>query len=447
MGGIGMSGLAELLLRMGHQVSGSDLSHNENIQKLESLGVGFFNEHSGENVAQFLPDVLVYSSAIRADNPERAWAVNNKIPVIQRAEMLAEIMRYKRGVAIAGSHGKTTTTAMCSWLLKENAFDPTVVIGGRFDSIGSNVSLGKGAWIIAESDESDGTLLRLAPEYSILTNVDQEHLDHYGSFEKLKETFSIFLNKIPFYGKAIVCSDDPHIRELTSQFNKPMLSYGFEKEHKPDFLIEIIELAKESRWNIALAKENYERKLGPFLLNYPGRHNVLNATAAIALATELGLKADNLYKALESFAGVQRRFQRHGTWNKYNIIEDYAHHPKEIKNIIEAVSLSDGKKPVVLFQPHRYSRMRDLWPDFTSCFDEAREVFSLPVYRASEKEEDWQKDFSSERFAQATNIKNTYAESFSELLQLLKSRSSDSETLLILGAGDIGRQMLKRMGL
>lgn len=455
IGGIGMSGLAEILCRSGHSVSGSDISESESVELLRSLGARVQIGHSDEILKENKPDVLVYSTAVPHENPELQFARAEKIPIIRRAEMLGELMRLRRGVAIAGSHGKTTTTGLASLILREAGLDPTVVIGGRFNAIGSNAKWGEGQWLVAEADESDGSFLRLTPELAVVTNIDKEHLNHYGTFEKTLQAFEEFLDRLPFYGRAILCSDCPNVREVLKGVRKPFYTYGFDKDHSPDFWVEMLSNGAEPRFQMHRlqgsrnpeGESSYERWV-EIQLSVPGKHNVMNASASAILARELEVPDDVIVRAVQSFKGVQRRFEKRGTWAGGDLIEDYAHHPTEIKATIEACRAAYPEAPLIIFQPHRFSRTRELWEEFGTCFAGAEHVWTLPIYAASEARELWTEKFDGLYFTR--NIHNTEADfgvDFSEtkksLLEWAEKHStrlgSRTRPLLILGAGDISK--------
>lgn len=440
IGGIGMSGLAEILCRSGHFVTGSDLNASDATARLEGLGATVQIGHGREILDKHRPDVVVYSTAVPRENPELQFARDNKVPVIRRAEMLGELMRLRRGIAVAGSHGKTTTTGLLSLVLSEAGLDPAVVIGGRFDAIGANAQWGEGPWLVAEADESDGSFNRLTPEMAIVTNIDKEHLNHYGSFEATLKAFEDFLDRLPFYGKAVLCSDCANVRGLLPGLNKSYVTYGFDAEHEPDYQVVLLE---NSATPVFEVKKMDETVLS-LSLSVPGRHNVLNAAAAGILALELGVQRQKVEGALSHFKGVQRRFENRGRWSAGILIEDYAHHPTEIAATMQACSVSHEKKPFVIFQPHRYSRSRELWQEFGECFAGAEKVFVLPIYPASEPRELWVDQYDGLPFAK--NIKGVAAEFVADFEQARRDVESEAEKnsdtdrpLLILGAGNISK--------
>ncbi len=373
IGGIGMCGLAELLHNMGSTVSGSDLADNAQIARLRELGIQVTIGQRAENVRG--AEVVVYSSAVRPTNPEYEEARRLKIPLIPRAESLAEIMRLKRGVAVGGSHGKTTTTSMTAAIFLEAQANPTIVVGGRLDLIKSTALLGSGEWMIAEADESDGSFSRLSPEIALVTNIDNDHLDHYGTFEHLKKAFFDFAGRVPFYGATVVCWDDPVVRETFAPFGKRLVRYGFSEES--DLRIE----GEKSRYNVYFGG----KLLGEFRLQVPGRHNALNAAAAIAVALEAGIDFATIVRGLDRFNGVDRRFQHKGQVAGIDVFDDYGHHPTEIEAVLRAFRERYGdRKLFVAFQPHRYSRTKLCWEQFHTCFSQADQLYLADIYAAGE---------------------------------------------------------------
>jgi UDP-N-acetylmuramate--alanine ligase len=449
IGGIGMSGLAELLLKLGSRVTGSDGHESETLSRLRSFGAIISIGHSEKNIKslddQFLPDVVVYSSAVSLKNPELVFAEKNHIPIVRRAEMLAEIMRLKRGLAVAGSHGKTTTTGMISLILKKCGFDPTVVIGGKFDAIGSNAAWGEGDWMVAEADESDGSFLRLSPEIAVVTNIDKEHLDHYKNLTQEKEAFLEFLDRLPFYGRAILCSDCENIREISTQLRKSKVFYGFERTRNPDFLVQLEGEDFPIEFSLLSKSSNYEKKILTTKLSIPGRHNILNATAAILAAHELGADTLQVAQVISEFKGVQRRFEFKGYFQGIvPVVEDYAHHPTEIKATLEAAQSYFGPntKLHVVFQPHRFSRTQELWEEFQNCFSGASSLLTLPIYAASEDRNSKSDTLDKENFAQ--HVGGEFVPSFNMASDVLVqkisvTKSGTKNAILVLGAGDIAK--------
>jgi UDP-N-acetylmuramate--alanine ligase len=439
IGGIGMSGIAELLHHLGHTVSGSDLFDNDQIKKLKAKGVKIQQGHSVDILNECKPEVLVYSNAVKKDNVERLWAKENAIPLIRRAEMLAELMRLKRGISVAGSHGKTTTTGMISYILKVAGLEPTVVIGGKFAAIGSNASWGGGDWLVAESDESDGSFLHLSPEMAVVTNIDFEHMDHYGGVEQLQKTFLEFLERIPFYGRAVLCADSELLYELREQIQRPSLWYAFEKKEKA---YHIRLQSKEACPSFEVYCPKGE-KLFESQLKVPGLHNVSNAVAAALICLELQVKPEIVSKALSEFEGVERRFQKRGLWQGHPIYEDYGHHPTEIIATLKAAkAMFADKKILVVFQPHRYSRTKLLWDRFKNSFVDADCVMTLPIYAGGEKKSEEDEAFDREGFSDHLKAKEKiFCEDFADLKNKIEKYKDLKEVgpIFFLGAGDVGK--------
>jgi UDP-N-acetylmuramate--alanine ligase len=377
IGGIGMSGIAEVLLNLGYRITGSDAKETEITRRLVQLGCRVTYDHRREHVHG--ADVVVTSSAIKKDNPEVQEAKAQMIPVIRRAEMLAELMRMKYGIAVAGTHGKTTTTSMAATVLAQAGLDPTMVIGGRLNSLGSSAQLGQGEFLVAEADESDGTFLSLSPTIAVITNIDPEHLDFYDDIEHLKRTFMEFINKVPFYGSSILCLDHPNVRALIPGVQKRYITYGFDQEANLRG-----EGISPNGWGIVFGAWWQDQSLGKVHLNMPGTHNVYNALAAIAVGMELEIPFSTIKKALEGFTGVGRRFELKGEVGGVTIIDDYAHHPEEIRASLAAAKGLGKERILTLFQPHRYTRTRDLFEEFLSAFAQADELFVTDIYPAGE---------------------------------------------------------------
>ncbi|MFZ0133067.1 MAG: UDP-N-acetylmuramate--L-alanine ligase [Desulfobacterales bacterium] len=379
IGGIGMSGIAELLLNLGYTVSGSDLKSSDITERLQRLGGRIYKGHAAEQVAG--ADVVVVSSAVDAENPEVKAARGASIPVIPRAEMLAELMRLKYSIAIAGAHGKTTTTSIISAVLDRGGLDPTVVIGGKLKSIGTNARLGEGDFIVAEADESDGSFLKMSPAIAVVTNIDREHLDYYPDLEAIKSAFLGFIDRIPFYGLAVLCLDNESIQELIPAIKKRYTTYGMSTQAD----IQARNVAVEGlRSRFALYHQG--EMLGEIRLNLPGLHNVYNAMASVAVAMELGLAFETVKAALETVEGVQRRLEIKGDVNGILVVDDYGHHPTEIKTTLQAAKEAwPDRRLVVVFQPHRFSRTRALFDEFTRSFYQSDVLVVLPIYSAGEK--------------------------------------------------------------
>ena len=378
IGGIGMSGIAEVLHNLNYTIQGSDIRRSSVIDRLEKLGVKVFIGHNEKNVKE--ADIVVVSSAINQKNPEVQFALNKGIPVIKRAEMLSELMRMKYGIAIAGTHGKTTTTSMVGVILNAAEMDPTIVIGGKLDSLGSNAKLGKGEFLVAEADESDGSFLLLTPTIAVVTNIDPDHLDYYkNGIEEIKDTFLHFLSKIPFYGVAILCLDHPNIQDILPKIKKRVLTYGLlaQADVKAD---EVKQNEFSSEFQVIIKN----KKMGKIRINMPGIHNVYNALAAITVAWELDIPFDVIEKSLNNFTGVNRRFYVKGEVNGTIVIDDYAHHPVEIKSTLEAAK-GFNRKVIAIFQPHRYTRTEALMENFATSFYNADKLIITDIYAASEE--------------------------------------------------------------
>ena len=446
IGGIGMSGIAEVLLNLGYKVSGSDLKSSAVTQRLAGLGAISFEGHRVGNIAG--AEVVVTSSAIAADNPEVTEAHKLHIPVIQRAEMLAELMRLKYGIAIAGMHGKTTTTSMVAAVLAAGGLDPTVVVGGRVDAMGSNARLGKSQYLVAEADESDRSFLKLSPILSVVTNIDREHMDTYRNMRDVKKTFLDFMDRVPFYGMIVACNDDPLLRRLLPEVQRRTVTYGTKRGS--DFLIRIS--AKESqdphpsnkqeevgyplnRFHVSYRKQD----LGEFTLHVPGVHNVLNATAAIAVGVGLDVPIDAIRSALHRFRGVDRRFQLRGRVAGISVIDDYGHHPTEIRATLAAARQCGFGKIHVIFQPHRYTRTRDLMEEFTTAFGDADTLFVLDIYAASEKPiEGVTAEALAHRIRESgKNVQ--HVPSIADTVAAAVAAAQDGDMILTLGAGSVSQ--------
>jgi len=381
IGGIGMSGIAEVLHNMGYTVTGSDIRESDTVKRLKSLGIKVFIGHSQENINH--TDVVVFSSAVKSDNPEIIKAKSLGIPVIPRAEMLAELCRLKYSVLVAGAHGKTTTTSLIAEVLNHAGFDPTVVVGGKLKSIGSNARLGQSEFLVAEADESDGSFLKLNPSVSVITNIDKEHLDYFKNLRRIKKAFLEFANKVPFYGVSILCKECKHIRSLIPNLNRRYILYGF--NDNADFYSRNIEYKDQKTYFEVFYKG---KSLGIFKLPIPGRHNVLNALATIAVSMELSVPLDKVKSAFENFTGIGRRFEFKGERRGLKFYDDYGHHPTEIKAVIKTALLLKPERLCVIFQPHRYTRTRDLMEQFVSAFKTTLRkkdiLFLMDIYPASE---------------------------------------------------------------
>jgi len=378
IGGSGMCGIAEILLDLGHSVSGSDLRETAVTQRLAVLGAVIHIGHDAQNVGN--ADVVVISSAVSSDNPEVLAARTKKIPVIPRAEMLAELMRLKYSVTIAGAHGKTSTTSMTGLMLHEAGLDPTIIIGGRLQAFGSNVRAGRGEFIVVEADESDGSFLKLSATIAVITNIDAEHLDHYEDLNAIRRSFVQFANKVPFYGAVILCIDNEENRKILSQIHRKVITYGLSDE--ADFRAAPIQLKE---FGSEFEVYHHEMRLGVVKLNVPGVHSIVNSLAAIAVASELGVSFDTARQSLSTFRGVDRRFQLRANVNDIMIIDDYAHHPSEIEATLTAARQGWNRRVIAVFQPHRYSRLFHLFDGFTKCFDKADVLMLTDIYPAGEQ--------------------------------------------------------------
>jgi len=442
IGGIGMSGIAEVLLNLGYQISGSDLRNSAVTERLASLGGSIFEGHSAANIAG--ADVVVTSSAISIDNPEVAEARRLHVPVIQRAEMLAELMRLKYGIAIAGTHGKTTTTSMVAAVLAAGGLDPTVVVGGRVDAMGSNARLGKSQYLVAEADESDRSFLKLSPILSVVTNIDREHMDCYRDMRDVRRTFLEFMERIPFYGTVVGCNDDAVLRRLLPRVHRRVTTYG--TSQGSDFLIAIAP-QHDSPPNFAACgplsrfRVRYKDKdFGEFTLRVPGAHNVLNATAAIAVGTALDISVEQIRSALVGFRGVDRRFQLKGKVAGVSVIDDYGHHPTEIRATLAAARQCGFRRVHVIFQPHRFTRTRDLMDEFATAFSDADTLCLLDIYPASEKPiEGITADALANRIAGAGKRSVTYARSTSDAVASVAALAQPGDMVLTLGAGSVSQ--------
>ncbi|MBX3182239.1 MAG: UDP-N-acetylmuramate--L-alanine ligase [Polyangiaceae bacterium] len=433
VGGIGMSGLAEILRTLGFDVSGSDMKEGETTRRLARLGVRIDIGHAAENVRG--ADVIVYSSAIRESNPEMQAARAAQIPVITRAEMLAELMRVKYGVAIAGSHGKTTTTSLVATLLRAAGLDPTVVVGGRMEALGTNARLGAGDLLVAEADESDGSFLRLTPTVAVVTNIDPEHLDFYGTHQHIKDAFVTFIEKVPFYGLAVLCLDHPAVQDLLPRVRRRHVTYGLSPQ--ADYSARALSHRGTTSSFVA-----YRRRepLGEFELRMPGRHNVLNALAAIAVGDELEVPLDEMKEALATFGGVARRFSVVAEVGGVTLVDDYGHHPAEIQATLTAARGAFSGRVIVAFQPHRYSRTQDLFDDFVRAFNDADHVLVTDVYPAGEAPIP---GVDSEALVRAIREHGhqqvSYVRDRAELASELGRLAAPGDGVIALGAGDINR--------
>jgi UDP-N-acetylmuramate--alanine ligase len=434
IGGIGMSGIAEILLTMGYAVSGSDLRGSATTERLAALGATIYTGHAASNAAA--SDVVVTSSAVARDNPEVLEARARKIPVIQRAEMLAELMRLKYGIAIAGMHGKTTTTSMVAAVLAGGELDPTVVVGGRVDAMGSNARLGRSQYLVAEADESDRSFLKLSPILAVVTNLDREHMDTYADMDDVERVFLEFMDRVPFYGAITACVDNEMLRAILPRVTRRVYTYG--ESADADFRLRALRPSADCHATFEVNTRGLI--LGPFDLHAPGRHNLLNATAAVAIGVQLGVPPEKIAAGLASFRGVDRRFQIKGVERGVTVVDDYGHHPTEVLATLQAARECGYGRVLVLFQPHRYTRTRDLLEDFTTAFGDADSLQVLDIYAASEPPIP---GISGEALAE--KIRTTsgrivgYAGSLEEGVDRLAKDARSGDLILTLGAGNVSQ--------
>jgi UDP-N-acetylmuramate--alanine ligase len=438
IGGIGMSGIAEILLNLDMKVSGSDLRRGPVTDRLAQLGATIYEGHNAANIAG--ATVVVTSSAVSPNNPEVLEARAHKIPVIQRAEMLAELMRLKYGIAIAGMHGKTTTTSMVASVLAAGGLDPTVVVGGRVDALGSNAKLGSSQYLVAEADESDRSFLKLSPILAVVTNLDREHMDCYHDMADVEQAFLTFIDKLPFYGAVTACIDNALLAAILPRAQRRVLTYGVAAD--ADYRLEFLDAKKDSipagqgsfaRFQVVTAHE----QLGPFELHVPGHHNILNATAAVAIAHQLGISSEKIAEGLSHFRGVDRRFQLRGTARGVTVVDDYGHHPTEIRATLAAARECGYKKIHIVFQPHRFTRTLDLMDQFVGAFKDADTVIVLPIYAASEQPIP---GVTAERLAaKIEGPQVQYAPDFPSATAAVAAQAQEGDLILTLGAGNVSQ--------
>jgi UDP-N-acetylmuramate--alanine ligase len=434
IGGIGMSGIAEVLLTLGYSVSGSDVKHSPITERLANLGATIHEGHRAEQVHG--AHVVVTSSAVKPDNPEVLEAHKHKIPVIPRAEMLAELMRLKYGIAVAGAHGKTTTTSMTASVLVAAGLDPTFVVGGRVNQAGTTARLGKGEYMVVEADESDRSFLFYAPVVAVVTNIDREHLDHYHSLEEIQEVFTQFVNRVPFYGAVILCLDEPNVQAILPNVKRPVITYG--TSHQADLVISEAELrGLGSEFRLTYRGDD----LGKFgLKTPPGIHNVKNAAAAAAVGLYLNVPAELIREGLAHFAGVGRRFEIKATANDITLIDDYGHHPAEIRATLDAARAAGYKRLLVLFQPHRYTRTQHLWDEFCRAFNQADALVLTDIYAASESPiEGVTSEALTEAIRAAGHKAAAYRATLHEAMELILQESRPGDAIMTIGAGSVGR--------
>lgn len=431
IGGIGMSGIAEVLLNLGYRVSGSDLKGSELTKRLERLGATLHTGHRADNLVE--ADVVVISSAVKKDNPEVVAARARKIPVIPRAEMLAELMRLKYAVAVAGSHGKTTTTSMVATVMSAAGLDPTAVVGGKVNVLDSNAKLGKSELMVVEADESDGSFLKLHPSIAVVTNIDPEHMDHYGTLDALKDAFIEFCNRVPFYGLNVLNLDHPNVQSMLPHLEKRFVTYG--SAHTADYRLENVKL---NGFSTSFRAYRRDEELGDFSVRMVGAHNAQNALAVIAVAEEMEIPLDTVREALADFAGVQRRFTVKGEHDGITVVDDYGHHPTEVKATLAGARRAFGRRVVAVFQPHRYTRTRDLLDEFVTSFNDADVVFLTGIYAAGEEPIE---GVSGQVLAEAIRAHGhrdvTYVEKRADVASAVVPRLKSGDLVVTLGAGDI----------
>ncbi|MGQ9603751.1 MAG: UDP-N-acetylmuramate--L-alanine ligase [bacterium] len=442
IGGIGMSGIAELLLNLGYRVSGSDIAQSDITERLKALGGEVTIGHNSSNVRGV--DVVVYSSAVKTENVELVEAKKMGIPVIPRAEMLAELMRMKQGIAVGGAHGKTTTTWLIGLVMAAAGLDPTIVVGGRLKTLGTNAKLGGGAYLVAEADESDGSFLRLAPNIAVVTTIDEEHLDHYGSLDSIRDAFVDFLNRVPFYGAAVVCLDQENIRAIMPRAIRRMVTYGLSQQAD----VRATDIAFDgmnTTFNVRLR----ESKLGSVFLRMPGMHNVANALAAVAVGLELDIPFSAISEGIAQFTGISRRLEIRGEAGGVIFVDDYAHHPTEIAATLRTIKSVWNKRIIAVFQPHRYTRTMALWDRFGGSLHDADKVFVLPIYSAGEQPiEGVSAEMIAESARRSGHKDVTFVEGRSELIDEILKIITSGDVFLTLGAGDVwkvGVEVMQRL--
>jgi UDP-N-acetylmuramate--alanine ligase len=438
IGGIGMSGIAEVMKTLGYRVQGSDMAEGYTIARLREQGIAVFIGHKAENLGDAA--VVVVSTAIKPGNPEVDLARSKHIPIVRRAEMLAELMRFKSTIAVAGTHGKTTTTSLVAAVLDRAGADPTVINGGIINAYGTNARLGAGEWMVVEADESDGSFLRLPATIGIITNIDPEHLDHYGSFDAVRAAFRNFVERVPFYGCAVMCIDHPEVQAMAGQIiDRRIITYGFNPQADVR-LLDVVPVPGGNRFSVELfdRRSATKRIISDITLAMPGRHNVQNACAAIAVARELGLDDDSIRAALSAFGGVKRRFTRTGEVKGVTVIDDYGHHPVEIRAVLSAAREGAQGRVIAVVQPHRYSRLNDLMGDFATCFNDADLVIVAPVYAAGETPiAGASRDDLVERIRASGHRQVMALEGPEHLASLLAKHAKSGDMVICLGAGDI----------
>ncbi|MBD1547444.1 UDP-N-acetylmuramate--L-alanine ligase [Roseibium aggregatum] len=438
IGGIGMSGIAEVLKTLGYEVQGSDMADNANVKRLRDHGIKVTVGHAAENLGD--AEVLVVSSAIKKDNPELVAAREKLIPVVRRAEMLAELMRFKQAIAVGGTHGKTTTTSMISALLDAGNLDPTVINGGIINAYGTNARMGQGDWMVVEADESDGTFVKLPADIAVVTNIDPEHLDHYGDFAGVRAAFRQFVENVPFYGFAVMCLDHPEVQTLIGQIeDRRIVTYGANPQADVRFT-DVDMGGGKSTFSVTIRDRRSDSvtELDGLVLPMPGLHNVSNATAAIAVASQLGVKPEDLRKGLAAFGGVKRRFTHTGSVNGIEIFDDYGHHPVEIRAVLHAARESANGKVIAIVQPHRYTRLKSLFDEFSNCFNDADSVIVAPVYPAGEQPIEGASHLDLVSGLKTRGHRSAQAiDNPDELAKLVADIAEPGDYVVFLGAGNI----------
>jgi UDP-N-acetylmuramate--alanine ligase len=438
IGGIGMSGIAEVLRNLGYRVQGSDQSDGANVQRLREKGIECFVGHRAENLGD--AEVVVVSTAIKKSNPELKAAREKLLPIVRRAEMLAELMRFRQAVAIGGTHGKTTTTSMVAALLDAGGLDPTVINGGIINAYGTNARMGAGDWMVVEADESDGTFLKLPADIAVVTNIDPEHLDHYGTFDKVREAFRQFVENVPFYGFGVMCTDHPEVQALVSHIeDRRVITYGENAQADVRFANHRMN-GSVSEFDVIIRnrKSGGETRIDGLRLPMPGRHNVSNATAAVALAHELGIKSDAIRKGLSTFGGVKRRFTPTGSWNGVQVFDDYGHHPVEIKAVLKAARDATKGRVIAIAQPHRFTRLHDLFDDFAACFNDADTIMVAPVFAAGEDPiEGINSETLTQRIRSGGHRDARYIEGPEAVAPIVRDLAKPGDFVVFLGAGNI----------
>ncbi len=438
IGGIGMSGIAEVLHNLGHRVQGSDQSESANVQRLRDKGIPVHIGHKGENLGD--AEVVVVSTAIKKSNPELVAAREKLLPVVRRAEMLAELMRFRNAIAIGGTHGKTTTTSLVATLLEAGGLDPTVINGGIINAYGTNARMGEGEWMVVEADESDGTFLKLPADVAVVTNIDPEHLDHYGNFDAVRAAFRQFVENVPFYGFGVMCIDHPEVQSLVGRIeDRKVITYGENPQADVRFSNVRID-GTRSLFDIEIRRRRTGKviQIKDLVMPMPGRHNISNATAAVAVANRLGISSEAIAKGLASFGGVKRRFTLTGEWNGVKVFDDYGHHPVEIKAVLKAAREACKGRIIAVHQPHRYTRLSSLFEEFAACFNDADSIFLAPVYAAGEEPiEGVDSQTLVSRIKASGHRDARFLQSQEDLSAMVAEIAQPGDFVVLLGAGSI----------